>query len=193
MLPLPSSAARRTLAAIVAALAPRSPPALASTTAPLHLLPSCNKIAGAGPLLRGSSRASFRVCASSTIVPLEARLFSPFVFIPSERSEGSLLLTGHVLRFADTNRRRRCLYLSRGSDMDESPSLGYPALSNSASSSTRSGASAFSLLPWFLWVPFSAISRAPSKAARHTLLAMILRFTPLSSRSSRNLRATVLV
>src|SRR5690348_9933956 len=83
MLPLPSSAARRTLAAIVAALAPRSPPALASTTAPLHLLPSCNKIAGAGPLLRGSSRASFRVCASSTIVPLEARLFSPFVFIPS--------------------------------------------------------------------------------------------------------------
>src|SRR5579872_193625 len=95
MLPLPSSAARRTLAAIVAALAPRSPPALASTTAPLHLLPSCNKIAGAGPLLRGSSRASFRVCASSTIVPLEARLFSPFVFIPSEgrgeRPEGSLL------------------------------------------------------------------------------------------------------
>src|SRR5690349_24054887 len=88
MLPLPSSAARRTLAAIVAALAPRSPPALASTTAPLHLLPSCNKIAGAGPLLRGSSRASFRVCASSTIVPLEARLFSPFVFIPSDCHTG---------------------------------------------------------------------------------------------------------
>src|SRR5690348_17495906 len=30
-----------------------------------------------------------------------------------ERSEGSLLLTGHAQRFADTNRRRRCLYVSR--------------------------------------------------------------------------------
>jgi hypothetical protein len=38
--------------------------------------PSSNKMPGEGPPLRGSSRASFRVCASSTIVPLEARLFS---------------------------------------------------------------------------------------------------------------------
>src|SRR5690348_12633259 len=41
--------------------------------------------------------SSFRVCASSTIVPLEARLFSPFVFIPSERSEGSLLAAPGML------------------------------------------------------------------------------------------------
>src|SRR5580698_9157885 len=54
----------------------RSLPAPPLNSVPLNPKPSCNKMLGEGPLLRGSSRASFRVCASSTIVPLEARLFS---------------------------------------------------------------------------------------------------------------------
>lgn len=38
-----------------------------------------------------------------------------------ERSEGSLLLIGHVLRFADTNRRPRCLYVSRRKRHERKP------------------------------------------------------------------------
>ena len=47
-----------------------------STAFLLSPKPSCSKISGEDLLLRGSFRASFRVCASSTTVPLEARLFS---------------------------------------------------------------------------------------------------------------------
>src|SRR6478752_10004790 len=48
--------------------------------------PSCNKISGEDLRQRGSSRASFRACASSTYSTLGGTLF--LVFITSERSSG---------------------------------------------------------------------------------------------------------
>src|SRR5215472_5592067 len=65
-----------------------------STVFLLSPKPSCSKISGEDLLLRGSFRASFRVCASSTNVPLEARLFS----LHLSAAEGALCRSYRLFR-----------------------------------------------------------------------------------------------
>src|SRR5271169_720711 len=89
--------------------------------------PSCNKISGEDLLQRGSSRASFRACASSTYSTLGGTLF--LVFITSEPSEGPMQLTARVHRsFASL---KMTVYLCRafiGHDTSYWPNLGSPFL-----------------------------------------------------------------
>src|SRR5271156_4425090 len=98
----PALPARETADNIAAAPASRSSPAPPVKSSLLLPKPSCNKISGEDLRLRGSSRASFRACASSTYSTLGGTPF--FVFITSERS---LLL--HEVKH-NRSRRIPCIF-----------------------------------------------------------------------------------